>query len=496
MPVSEDTKSYLDQVKKGKPRKFVLLTAGAKVTGLVLYKSGSPNKHITAAKREGAGVACYGVADGKGQDINFKLATSDGFKSAPVTNAALKSFLKDEADFPCKPIFEIVEVAPLVFDEEHPLVIRFRKLQDAAFKAGEAYPDRAREIGNLSLQIGRSFDQDQQDKAGELLESLERLLGSLARPASPEVDVAGVQAGTSGEGTNVTNDEATASPERSNQERRAELAEALKKLKPLIDKAANADPDRKAELFQSIAQIASQIKQDAFNDAKAGLVTLGRLAQTIVTMRQTSNANELAQAVERFDSSKSRIEPLLLDACRANPDKATAWTNVWNYALDQGEAGNYANALAAFERLEAAINKTLPESKTKKEGSSDGSSSNDTSTPDRVDESVTDPVERRNELLATWADRRTEVIASINRLADAFRDSDHPKSKEGVSLLQEIIGRIIERPETRQLLGEMMQYLESEEAVAEAELPNPFGFKVSIRAPLLAVATDLDVVLT
>lgn len=40
MPVDSDTKMYLDEVKKGKPRKFVMICKGGKMLSMIVYKKG------------------------------------------------------------------------------------------------------------------------------------------------------------------------------------------------------------------------------------------------------------------------------------------------------------------------------------------------------------------------------------------------------------------------------------------------------------------------
>src|SRR5262249_24555133 len=84
MAVSDETKEFLEQVKKGKPRKFVMLAKGTTIVSLILFKKGTTSKFIKQAKEEGKGVPFFGVVSGKGMDINFQLATTDGFDKPPV----------------------------------------------------------------------------------------------------------------------------------------------------------------------------------------------------------------------------------------------------------------------------------------------------------------------------------------------------------------------------------------------------------------------------
>ena len=115
---SESIKS-LEDVKKGKPRRFILLCKGSAIQRLVVFKKGSAESILQRTKKEGfKGQAYIGVVDGKGQDISFKLCTADGYDSAPGKEPFLKAFLSTEAGITCKPKYEIVLALPKISEEE------------------------------------------------------------------------------------------------------------------------------------------------------------------------------------------------------------------------------------------------------------------------------------------------------------------------------------------------------------------------------------------
>jgi ElaB/YqjD/DUF883 family membrane-anchored ribosome-binding protein len=238
----DETKAMLDQVKKGKTRKFVMLTKGTSIVSLVLYKKGAPTKYIKEAKESGKGTPCFGVLEGGGLELVVKLAATDGFKDAPVKDLVLKKYLEDEAGFKCKPRFEIVEALPIVLDEADPLHARFLALQERAVETCDLYPDRAEEIGTLCRQTGGYLDAEQRDKATDKLEALEDLLDSLGKKT---VD------------------------------KHEESYRALKaKLEPLLQKAVSKAPD-KASSFSKIWDYAlaqaDEAKFTSANKALAGL---------------------------------------------------------------------------------------------------------------------------------------------------------------------------------------------------------------------------------
>jgi len=118
--LSEETLQGLDGVRRGKPRRFVLISQGAQIVSLVVYKKGALDKRLKEARESGRGKVSYGIVEGQGVNLTFKLAKADGFEDAPVRDTALKSFLSDEADLSCKPTFEIVETLPPLADDDLP----------------------------------------------------------------------------------------------------------------------------------------------------------------------------------------------------------------------------------------------------------------------------------------------------------------------------------------------------------------------------------------
>src|SRR5262245_37423564 len=114
--VSDESEDFLDDVRNGKARRFVMICKGQTIISLVVYKKGSLDKFIREAKDAGTGTISYGVLDGKGPNINFKLARADGFKEEPTTAIKVKTLLKDECDLTFTPSFVIVEAHGPVLD--------------------------------------------------------------------------------------------------------------------------------------------------------------------------------------------------------------------------------------------------------------------------------------------------------------------------------------------------------------------------------------------
>jgi hypothetical protein len=214
MPLDADTKKYLDEVKKGKPRKFAMIMKGEKILSLIVYKKGTVEKYKKQAKEEGKGQFYFGVVDGKGQDISFKLSVADGFDEPPGKDVKLKAFLAEEAGMKFKPAYQIVAELPGVDESDdeadapsqappaapaappevtsEAFTARFKGLLPDLKKAQAAAPLRE-QLTKLTA-AAQVLGKDKRFADGmKVLDKLEELVkqalaGESVRPAAPPVD--------------------------------------------------------------------------------------------------------------------------------------------------------------------------------------------------------------------------------------------------------------------------------------------------------------------
>jgi hypothetical protein len=112
--VSDESKEMIeDHVKKGKARKFFLISKGANITTLEVFKKGPFGPRIMKAKKDGfKGEVTYGVVTGQGKELYFQIAGNqavaeamkvDSFAEEPPTKRAkLREFLSDNGlSFKC-----------------------------------------------------------------------------------------------------------------------------------------------------------------------------------------------------------------------------------------------------------------------------------------------------------------------------------------------------------------------------------------------------------
>jgi len=359
----EETIKLLGLVRKGKVCPYALGFKGTTVESLILKKKKLSGSDLSTARKGGRTVVS-GLVSGQGGNVTFFVAKSDGYTELPAGGKPekLKAFLNELTEANKQkwtPSYELVdEPPPVPFDEDdlkHPLVARFVQLQDAAMKVLDAQPQREEEIGRRIKEI-RALLQDEAaiDSASQPIDELSELLKQWLS-ASPTTDDAeqGQPTGTTTETTTETQ------PTRSPEEQAQKLAESLKKLKTLAEKVIDQQPTRKSELFTVIARIAGQIKTKEFGQASQELVAFGRLLQEALAGSTTGGPN--FDELQRWTERRNTLEPQLLEAQRADPDRAAKIGTLWAYAVKQAEANQYANAHKALDGLTNAIQEILSE---------------------------------------------------------------------------------------------------------------------------------------
>ncbi len=302
--LSDETRDYLEEVKKGKSRKFAMICKGTNIVSLVVYKKGSVEKYKKEAKSAGKGQFYFGTVEGRGQDVTFKLAREDGFDSAPVKTQALKHFL-DEGGIKSKPLFEIVDTAPIALDEDDPLAARFLKLQESALQACDAYPTRVAEIEKAIKSTALILSEGESDQAEAQVNAFEQLLKSLG----PEANL-GPSSTSSGAPATSAPSQPTAGPSSSDQTQREKLQAALNKLVPQLKQAVANHPQRKVELLTPVAQIKRQLEQGELAAAREGLLSVGMLLKSLLqSTAGGSTGTEPASGIRQgtVDFAKCRL---------------------------------------------------------------------------------------------------------------------------------------------------------------------------------------------
>ncbi len=117
--MSAESLEFLDQVRKGKSRYFVMGIKGSSISALILKKK--PVKDADLKEVRGGGfIPVFGVVTGMGTELIFNVAKSDGFETPPANGKTekLKKFLSEQTGKVLKPEWAVVAVPLHVSDED------------------------------------------------------------------------------------------------------------------------------------------------------------------------------------------------------------------------------------------------------------------------------------------------------------------------------------------------------------------------------------------
>ncbi len=351
--VSKESVDFLEQAKKGKPRKFAMICKGTNVVSLVVFKKGSYEKRKKEAKESGKGQFYFGVINGQGMDMQFTMARADGFESDPVKPTVLKAFLDESADFKCKPSFVFVDQLEAVLDEDDPLVQRFLQLKPTAQQLAASNANLAPQITQLLTDIISKLEEDDSSKAAGPIEQLAGMLNG--NPASPN------QSAPATPSENVPPPPPPPPPPTQTPDEvlKAKLGEALKKLKPLLEQALLAQPARKAELLNALKVARDSLEQNQLTQAQGQIVELSKTLKGIIAESpapSSNNGDTSSDAATAFAARQQTVSTRVAAAVQVAPDKAEALQKVLAFAAQQASKGDYTAANTALDKLEQALN--------------------------------------------------------------------------------------------------------------------------------------------
>lgn len=336
--LDDESLKFLDQCKRGKPRKFVMICKGETIVSVVIYKKGSLAKFKKQAKEEGRGLFYHGVIEGKGAQLAFKLGRVDGFEAEPTKQVKLKQFLNEASGGTFKPRFEIVDECSAVLDEDDPLVQRYLALEPRILEACDKDAEAAKFFGDLCRETAAALGDDDSALAEQKIVAIERALDRVLGQGEPspeellwiqgrdelEPEVARCVAGNLGEVQKITavlnfgKEKAAAGDF-------AAAVKSLEMLRRLIGEAdaAGAGPADAAAIPEGAAIPGMQIRT-ARVEAATGISKLEEALRATGESRAEEIAEIIAQLGSNFPTHMERLLDGLAKAQRANNDPAAA----------------------------------------------------------------------------------------------------------------------------------------------------------------------------
>lgn len=286
-----DTIKFLEEVKKGKPRRFVMICKGIKILSLIVYKKGTVESFKKKAKEHGQGQFYHGVVDGKGQNIVFNLCKEDGYDQPPGKALILKDYLKSHLSMQLKPDYRIVEALPDVVEEDEADEIEEEAIADV--------PDTSEIQARFSsLAAGiKQFVATQPDRRVEILKPAKVVKEYLADPSS------NAQPDANDALAKVEELVASASPQsKSNTDGRAEQwKKGLKDIAPQVKSAVQSGSSSAVEIKQELTLARARADKGDYESALSGLAKIKQL------LKVTPQSDVLAIWRDAKDSVDSEL---------------------------------------------------------------------------------------------------------------------------------------------------------------------------------------------
>jgi hypothetical protein len=337
--IDAESQKFLQDVKKGKPRKFVMIKEGVQIDRLYVFKKGPFDRYVRMAKQDGVrGQAFWGVVRGDGNDIHFELSRADGFNEPPGKEIRLKEFLKEETSFKFDPDYVIVDaLAPIDESEDES-------------KTEDAPKQESQEVGAAD---------DQGEKFITLLKKiLPHVKRALATPTSVSDELKSRVAEAQGLGRQRDFEQGLATLRIVGQLTKAALAEAestqtasdpggrtiqrSSQLRTRADEAEASGTSFAKDIERRFQQVDGFIQKKQFDRAEKALDQLERLVQ-----RAQAETNRRRQWLERI----AEVEPRYQEQLRESTD-GRSLRAIYDYAQMQAQRKQFVKALVALDRLE------------------------------------------------------------------------------------------------------------------------------------------------
>ena len=511
-PLGENTEKFLEDAKKGKARTFLLVCKGTKVKYLAVKKKPVKKSELNEAKKSGyKGEGYFGVLTGKGMELVFNLAIADGYTTEPVKDKILKDFLEEKADFKCKPTILIVQSLPdIPFDEEdlaNPLIARFVALGEPITQLLELRPEVQSELKQTTSEIRILLQEGDFKTAEPRVEALALRIQDLMNGAPAKASTSPVTSippqqpsspsatsSTTGPQTPTTPSQTTAPQTVDNDALKIKLQEALDKLVPQLKQAVVTYPERKVELLTPVALIKKQLDTGELQEAKQGILSVGQLLKSVLA-QGTGSSDSQPQSPSpvdlkaEYDRKLAALQPNYAKALQEMLGDTNKFRTVMTYAMEQAEAGVYANAIKALDRLSLAIEQAIDA----------GVKQTDVVREGRV-ETVSASLQLRM--------ARLDAVRGIGKLESALRTTGDTRAVEIADVIKDVAARFPNHLETllenldkanaskdvetankiqasaRSATDDWIAYLKKHELEVVGCEKNPWNLPVSIQAPI------------
>jgi hypothetical protein len=348
--IDAESQKFLQDVKKGKPRKWVMIKEGVQIDKMYVFKRGPFERYVRLA-RQGAvrGEAFWGVVRGDGLDIHFELSREDGFNQPPGKAIRLKEFLKEETKFKFEPDYVIVDSLTPVdeSDDEQPVEAQAEAQGEVKAEAAVVVPD-------------------EEDKGEKFITLLKKILPhvkrALAVPTSVSEELKAKVAEAQSLGRQRDFEQGLATLRFVGQLTKTALAEMG--AAPAANDA-NGDIDKRLRELRSLAQQSEAAGTSLAKDIERRFQQAEALVQKKQLDRAGKSLDQLERLVKRAQAETNRrrewldriaeLEPRLSEQLHNGSAEVGQMRAIMDYARRQAEKRQYVKALVGLQRLEPML---------------------------------------------------------------------------------------------------------------------------------------------
>jgi hypothetical protein len=338
--IDDESIKFLQDVKKGKPRKFVMIKEGVQIDKMYIFKKGPFDRYVRTAKQEGVrGEAFWGVVRGDGVDIQFELSRADGFENPPGPAIRLKEFLKEETSFKFEPNYVIVDVlTPIEESADGEATVEGRSVE--AKVEEDAGPKFIGLLKKILPHVKRALAKPTSVSAE--LQSRVREAQELGRQRDFQQGLATLK--IVGQLTKQALAESEAAPAASGPAQ--EFVERSKKVRSLAQDSEVEQTSVAKEIAQLLAEADTFSQRNQIERANRALERAERwidLAQAETRRRQ------------QWEARFAEFEPRYNERSAVATPEASQMRVIMNYATRQAERKQFVKALTGLNRLERLL---------------------------------------------------------------------------------------------------------------------------------------------
>jgi hypothetical protein len=258
-------------------------------------------------------------------------------------------------------------------------------------------------------------------------------------------------------------DEATTPEPSPSADGSAAFTARLKALLPAIQKSQAEGTPIAQEIKLRTSEANALARKKDFTQAQALLDQIEALLSNAAPSTTSASANLAAE----FKAKLQAVSPDYQKALQAGAANRAQLELLMKQAFNAARSEDYEEGLAQLDKLAAELARSAATSPSPQ---ADGATA---------------------VALAGWQAARQKAIGQLRQLAAAIAGTGDPDGRQPLILVNAIIKNLTASPSTPQSVAELERYLQTDNVITDAEIPNSWGVTVELQKPLLQALAPL-----